>query len=283
MNAPTISPTGMLDNGVVAGSPNRPHMVSPPAALHESGHDRGSEPPEQAPKLPRKLPRDACLMCGDSLQGCRGKVICHKRSCRAARMRQVARARWGETKVCRLCRTRKSLSVFPPVAWGEGTGHRCRDCLAKRARGYRSRGGKPCQGEGCTNRTQRNRLCGNCREAKQRKLEALLTQAPLAPTICGLPIRGGRCLHAVTDQVDRQGRGVLWCVVHGERLAPVIRPKNFVRYDQAERHAKALAQSVVRAKSMPSPEASAHGRAARAGQQNFVVVGRTLSDRIHAA
>lgn len=88
---------------------------------------------------------------------------------------------------------------------------------------------------------------------------------------------------AVTDQVDREGRGVLWCPVHGERLAPVIRPKNFVRYDQAERHAKALAQSVVRAKSMPSPEASAHGRAARAGQQNFVVVGRTLSDRIHAA
>ena len=67
------------------------------------------------------------------------------------------------------------------------------------------------------------------------------------PNRCGLPTRLGACPQHLLTQTDRNGTTVLYCAVHGERPAPILRPEQFVRYDQRERFMEELRKKVGRA------------------------------------
>lgn len=186
------------------------------------------------------------------------------------------------TKVCRTCREEKPLARFTPEKrYEDGHDSRCRDCENGRKaqlRASRSTPTHPCAR--CGRKIRRYRMCFPCRDMLRGEKELALQEAPLSPGVCGLPMRGKRCLIAVQDGTDHLGRATLYCDVHGERYAPVIRPKSFVRYDQRDRLMAELVQGQVRACTAVDPEVSA--RVQRV-QQDFHVVGRALADRIHAA
>jgi hypothetical protein len=77
----------------------------------------------------------------------------------------------------------------------------------------------------CERRVHATR-CGNCRDRNAAALEAQAFSRPVepGPKVCGRTIRGGFCYEPVLFQVNRDGRLVTWCAVHGEDIPDVIRP-----------------------------------------------------------
>lgn len=186
------------------------------------------------------------------------------------------------TKRCRTCRTRKYLSAFYARAvLRGGYEHECKACVHKR----KARTGPVRRCTDCGRRVRRFLRCSQCRETRQHEAEHA-PQTP-GPGVCGLPTRSGPCLSAVQDSADRMGNGTLYCAIHGERLAPVTRPKNFARYDQRTRMEAALEGFIERAHKPAEPNAAKRsaGRTAMTIQKagNFTVIGRDRQREIHAA
>lgn len=178
-------------------------------------------------------------------------------------------------KPCTKCHRLQPLTEYHKHPGGrDGRDSRCRTCESQRRKRETVR--HPCV-TGCGRTVGRGSRCHACRVAHQHAAEARLTA--VAPRICGFPVRGGRCGQALDDGT-LDGRGTVYCAVHGERYAPVIRPANFVRYDQRER-----LEAEIRALKVTTPVDPERRRTAvsiaKAG--NFVVIGQALSRRIHAA
>jgi hypothetical protein len=85
---------------------------------------------------------------------------------------------------------------------------------------------KPCSEPGCTAKVRQHSRCGPCQIAYQRRVELESEAKPIepGPKVCGLLVRGGVCWQPIRNQVNRDGLAVIWCLTHGERIAPRYHP-----------------------------------------------------------
>ena len=82
------------------------------------------------------------------------------------------------------------------------------------------------EGHVCLKPVRKGQRCGTCQAAHQREVEYAMLSAPVepGPKMCPVVRRGQHCGEALLFQVNRDGRLVTWCPVHGEKIPAVIRP-----------------------------------------------------------
>ena len=123
-------------------------------------------------------------------------------------------------RVCIHCRRRKLRKDFSPNKHASaGVDHVCKRCRAD-ARRLNPRPTDMLCIDCRKVRVRRCARCFACQTAHQNIVEANAKPLGPAPTVCGIPIRGGWCQNALQWGVDRIGYTTCWCIVHGEREMP---------------------------------------------------------------
>lgn len=233
---PTESPTtGAVD----VLNLEMPHIYSPRWTLHELGHDRGSEPPEQGPKLPRKLPRmpamrleqvrpkrsGNCRICGDVFPKHRPEqILCGKKACRSEDARRIMVAR-RPPKPPQPCRHPLCDTMFTP------TRHRKAYCSRE-----------------CALKDQRKHSPRNIAAAVKAPSDSRYRQLDGR---CHRPIRPGAICGGVLKYESVDGRAMERCPECREERPVAVRGIRYRKYDQARVRDEGILASVERAKKKP--------------------------------
>lgn len=128
------------------------------------------------------------------------------------------------TKRCAKCGLGKYRREFTvDAAKRDGLCAICRSCAREYAHKKRKRPARECVD--CHEYSVLRR-CEPCRVKHQAQVMFEAPPQQPGPGMCGIPTRGGWCHEALAFSVDRAGLTTTYCVVHGERVARVIRPSD---------------------------------------------------------
>lgn len=186
--------------------------------------------------------------------------------------RDGLRKRKGTTKRCSECGKRKSIREGFHRHSSKPDGYRndCKTCRRKRY--IKRERTKLSFCSDCGVETEGRVYCETHRAIRQALKERAFEESPPpSPAVCGLSQYGKTCPEVVADTCDREGRGVIYCPKHGYRLAPVIRPENFRRYDQRDRLDDEVERHVEKACSEVDPVISERNAGSGKRSKNFVV------------